>query len=296
VKKVFFLLACVACTLSLNGFLGAEGGKEELVIAGEKSPGLQATHLRRVYPEIRANIENALGWKLLSPPTVVLIPDRETFEKMSGSPLFSAFALPSRHSIIIHLSPDTSEPYILNEIFEHELCHLFLHERIPIRLLPKWLDEGICQWISGSLGEILAGKGIGAGRINPALHPIPLRELTVSFPKDRDALIQAYAESRLFVEYLVSHYGKESLLNLLRHLQEGSPIEEAVPRVFSITLQALQEEWLKELGSRRMWLMWIGQYLYEFLFVLAAILTIVAFVRLMIRKRSYDPTEEDGTE
>ncbi len=159
--------------------------------------------------------------------------------------------------------------------------------------LPRWLDEGICQWVSGSLGEILVGKGVAAGAINPARHPIPLRQLAVSFPKDKDSLIQAYVESRLFVEYLVARYGKESLLRVLQHLREGLSIDQAISGATSKSLQNLEDEWLEELRSKNMWLLWASQNLYELLFLLAAILTIVAFVRLMIRKKRYDPDEED---
>ena len=289
----FFLFACIVFALPPNGFPAMQESKDELLIAGEESPGIQARQLRQIYPEIRASVENALGWKLLSPPTVVLIANREVFEKMSGSPFFSAFAVPSRHSIIINISSPTSEPYILHETLEHELCHLLLHQHIQDRLLPKWLDEGICQWVSGSFGEILAGKGVAAVRINPASHPIPLRELVVSFPRDQDSLIQAYAESRLFVEYLVARYGKESLLRVLQHLREGMPIDQAISIATSKSLQNLENEWLEELRSKDMWLLWASRNLYELLFLLAAILSIVAFVRVMIRKKRYDPDEED---
>ena len=272
---------------------GAEERSEELVIAGEESLGIHARHLRQIYPEIKANVESTLGWKFLSPPTVLLVAEQETFEKMTGNPLISAFAIPSQHSIVIHLSPATSEPYLLHEIFEHELCHLLLHDHIRSMLLPKWLDEGICQWVSGSLGEILVGKGDAAGVINLARRPIPLQQLAVSFPKDKDSLIQAYAERRLFVEYLVARYGQESLLKVLQHLHEGWSIEHAISAATSKSLQDLEAEWLEELRSKKMWLVWVGQNLYELLFLLAAILTIVAFVRLVIRKKRYDPDEED---
>ena len=283
----------MACMLSFSDFLGAEASNEELSIVGEERLDIQAKRLRERYPEIRANIESSLGWKLLSPPKVFLIADREIFEKMSGSPFISAFAIPSQHSIVIHLSSATSELYVLHETFEHELCHLLLHDHINDALLPKWLDEGICQWVSGSLGEILAGMGTAAGGIKLLRHPIPLQQLTVSFPRDRGSLIQAYQESRLFVEYLVAQYGKGSLLNLLEHLKEGAPIDQAFSQAFPKSLPSVQEEWLEGLGSRGMWLLWVSEYLYEILFVFGALLTVLAFIRVMIRKRNYDPDEED---
>jgi hypothetical protein len=292
-NMVLFFLASIACALAFIDLPGAEETTQHLVISGDEPLGAQARHLRQIYPEIRAHAEDTLGWKFRSPPGVLLVADRGIFEKMSGNPLISAFAVPSQHLVVIHLPPATSEPYLLHETFEHELCHLLLHEHIPGMLLPRWLDEGICQWLSGSLGEILVGRGAAAGAINPARHLIALQQLAVGFPQDKDSLIQAYAESRLFVEYLVAHYGKESLLQVLQHLREGLPIDQALSGATSKSLRNLEDEWLEELRSKGMWLLWIGQNLYELLFLLAAILTIVAFVRLVIRKKRYDPDEED---
>jgi hypothetical protein len=287
------LAGIVACTLSFSDSIGAEDGRDELFISGEKRLQIQAEYLRQVYPEVRANMENALGWKLLAAPRLVLLGDRDVFERMSGSPFISAFAVPSRHSIVIHLPLGASESYVLRETFEHELCHLFLHEHIKEALLPKWLDEGICQWISGSFGEILEGRRIAPININLSRHPIPLQQLSMSFPKDKDSLIQAYMESRLFVDFLVARYGKEAFLGILQRMKEGKPIDRAFHEALSQSLETLEKEWLEGLRGRSAWLLWISQYLYELLFFLCALLTMLAYLRVMFRKKGYDPAEED---
>lgn len=293
-KAATFLLAgIIACTLSFNGSIRAEDSKDQLIIVGEKHLEIQASLLRQIYPEVRASIENALGWRLLSTPRVLLVSDKEIFEKMSGNPLVSAFAVPARHSIVIYLPSAASEPYLLRETFEHELCHLLLHDHIRETLLPKWLDEGICQWISGSFGEILVGRGFAPSDINLSRRPLGLQQLTMSFPKDKDSLIQAYVESRLFVDFLVARYGKDPLLRILQHMKEGEPIDQAVYAVLSQSLESLQEEWLEELRGRSAWLLWVSQYLYEILFFLGALLTVLAYIRVMFRKKGYDPDEED---
>jgi hypothetical protein len=293
-KATSFLLACIiACTLSLGGLAGAQGSNPIRIIASEKRLEIQAEYLRQAYPEVKANLENALGWRLLSTPRVLLVGDKDTFEKMSGDPMISAFAVPARHSIVIYLPSAASEPYLFRETFEHELCHLLLHDHIREALLPKWLDEGICQWVSGGFGEILLGRGIAPGDIHLSRHPIPLQQLAVSFPRDKESLIQAYVESRLFVDYLVALHGKESFLRVLQHMKEGEPIDQAVSEALSTSLESLQKEWLEKLHGRNAWLLWVSQYLYEILFFLGALLTVMAYVRLVFRKKAYDPDEED---
>lgn len=270
----------------------AEDGRQELVLVREEGLEVQARQIEQMYPEVRNNLENALGWKLRRSPRVVLTADREMFEQMSGSPLVSAIAVP-RHQTVVMLLSATTSTSVMHETLEHELCHLVLHDHIRRKRLPKWLDEGICQWVSGSLGEILAGQGLVTAGINLSRHPIPLEQLAESFPGERRLLIQAYEESRLFVDFLVARYGKDGLLKVLEHLKEGEAIDETVLKAFSTSLESLQTEWLQELRNRNMWLLWFSQYLYEILFFLGAILTVLAFVRRMIRKRDYDLEEED---
>ena len=290
----FVLFSIIACTLlSFSSSLRAEHRKEELIVLAEQHLEVHVRHLRQIYPEVKADIEGALGWKFISAPQVLLVSDREIFEKMSGNPLVSAFAVPARHSIVIYLPLGASDPYVLRETFEHELCHLLLHDHIRETPLPKWLDEGICQWVSGSFGEILEGRRVAPMDINLSRHPIPLQQLTISFPKEKDSLIQAYVESRLFVDFLVARYGKGALRDVLRHMKEGQPTDQAVYTALSHSLESLQGQWWEEVRGRNGWLLWVSRYLYEILFFFGALLTLLAYIRIMIRKRGYDPAEED---
>jgi hypothetical protein len=291
-EKALFLFAWMACTLSYSGSVGAEELVLSLTIVGE-SHQIPANHLQKAYPEIKSDIETVLGWKLLSQPKVLLIADREVFEKMTGNPAISAFAVPSQHLIVIFLSPETSKPYTLNATFKHELCHLLLHDHIREVLLPRWLDEGICQWVSGSLGEILMGGGVATRGMDIARHSIPLKQLMERFPQDKGSLLLAYEESRRFVEYLTAQYGNQSLLGILQHLKQGDDIDRAVFETISKSFENLQQEWLEDIQKGNAWLIWATQHLYEILYFIGALLTVLAFARLAIRKRDYSAEHED---
>jgi len=292
-SPLLFLAWVTAASLVGSSAVSAQNASEPLLILREEGLEVQGGQLKQMYAGAKKTVEDTLGWKLGAPPRLVLTADKEHFEKMSGSPLVSAFAVPRQHTVVMLVSRAASDSYVLRETLEHELCHLVLHAHIDPELLPKWLDEGICQWLSGSLGEILAGQGLVTSGINLAHHPIPLQQLTKTFPADRRALLKAYEESRLFVDFLRSRYGRNGLLRLLDHLKGGQEIEAAVLEVFSNSLQNLESEWLDELRSRNLWLLWISQYLYEILFFLGALLTVLAFLRVTIRKRAYDPDEDD---
>jgi hypothetical protein len=134
--------------------------------------------------------------------------------------------------------------------------------------------------VSGSFGEILMGRGVAARGMDIARHPIPLPELTERFPQDKGSLLLAYEESRRFVEYLTAHYGNQSLLKILQHLKQGDDIDRAVFATISKSFE-------------NAWLIWAAQHLYEILFFIGALLTVLAFVRLAIRKRDYSAEHED---
>lgn len=265
---------------------------ESLVIRGEGHLGNEAKYLSQIYPQAKTEIERNLGWKLLSKPTVFLIGNKDIFEKISGSPFVSAFAVPSEHLIVIHISSMTSRPPILNDTFKHELCHLLLHDHVKRQVIPKWLDEGICQWISGTLGEIMAGDGATINRIDMARRLIPLGQLAVTFPKDKDLLFLAYKESHDFVGYLTAHYGAKSLLSILQYQEEGDDIDLAISKSLSKSFEDVQEEWVNDMQKRSEWLIWAGQNLYEIIFFIMAVLSILAFVRLRISRKRY--TGEEG--
>jgi hypothetical protein len=292
------LLSMMAWSLFLSGSCRADEQilfqDESLVIRGEGHLGIEAKYLSQIYPQAKTELESNLGWKLLSMPTVFLVGNQTVFGKMSGSPFVSAFAIPSEHLIVIHISSMTSRPPILNDTFKHELCHLLLHDHIKKHVIPRWLDEGICQWISGTLGEIMAGNGVTISRISMARRLIPLQQLTLTFPKDKDSLLLAYKEGRDLVEYLTTHYGVNSLRSILQFMEEGDDFDPAVSKSLSKSFQDVQGEWVKDMQKRSEWLIWASQNLYEIIFLSMAVLSVLAFVRLKIRRTRY--TGEEGEE
>jgi hypothetical protein len=296
-KGFLLLLPFMACFFLLDGTYGFEEHilfqNEDLVIRGEAHLESEAKYLGQIYPEAKGDIENILGLRLLLKPTVLLITNQAFFERLSGSPFVSAFAVPSEHLIVVLISPITSKPTILNDTFKHELCHLLLHDHIRKQIIPKWLDEGVCQWISGTLGEVLAGEGATINRIDMAQRLIPLRQLTVTFPKDKDLLLLAYKESHDFVGYVTAHYGTESLRDVLTYLKEGDDIDLAVSKALSKPFQDVQKEWIDDMRRRSEWLVWASQHLYEILFFTAAVLTILAAVRLKLKRmKDIEPESE----
>jgi hypothetical protein len=266
---------------------------DELNIVYETPFQALAQYVFDNYLQMKGEVESVLNWRLRGKPTVVLECNREVFEAMSGSPFFSAFAVPRRHLIVVHCSPLNSRRYLFTEIIKHELCHLVLHSHIHENTLPRWLDEGVCQWVSGSFGEILLSGGI-TNRISASPRLSSLEELSKAFPKEKDALLVAYRDSRRFVEYLIARHGRQSLLKLLELLKTGTPTNEALVESMGKPLSMLEEQWVEEKNERGILFVWIAQYLYEIVFFLGALLLIYASVLLTVRKKRYVDEDEES--
>jgi len=254
-----------------------------------------ALEVADMYPGTKADLERIFGWKLDFKASIILVKDRAKFQRMAESPLTVAFAVPSRNLIVVDHSKMHINPLNLGSILKHELCHLLLHHHIKGVALPRWLDEGIAQWASDGISDILMDQK--RSLLNKATFRnrlIPLHALTNGFPPDNESLSLAYEESKSFVTYIISKSGKEGILTVLNYMRQGEDVESAFLKALSIPLGALEKKWHRSLRQRVTWFTYISYHLYEILFSVAALMTIYAFIRVIIRKRAYIKEEQEG--
>jgi hypothetical protein len=230
-------------------------------------------------------------------PTVLLVNESETFQRMAGTNLIVAFAVPERNLMVIDYSKMRTDPFTIETTMKHELCHLLLHNNIKEENLPRWLDEGICQWVSDGIAEIIMtqkrsvlDEAVLSGRY------ISIRALTGRFPRDKRYLVLAYEESKSLVEYMMGAFGEEAVLSVLKYLEDGVEVEEAIIRGLSISLDELESRWLQHLKRKITWVTYLINHLYEILFFLAAMAMIYGFVRRLMKKRAYKDEEEEDWE
>jgi hypothetical protein len=245
-----------------------------------------ARELIHSYPEVREELKRTFGWDLTLIPTVRLIRDSRQFQQWVHSPLTVAFALPRDGLVVIDTSRMKAHPFSLRDTFKHELCHLLLHQHIQSGLLPRWLDEGVAQWASDGAGDILLDqKRSVLNRVALRGRFIPLDLLTGGFPPNDLDLMLAYEESKSFIDYLIGVSGAEGVLNVLEQMKRGRDVEEAFLRAYRAPLGDLEKEWQRSLRNRITWFTYLSYHLYEILFVLAALMSIYGFIRIMIKKR-----------
>ena len=282
---IIFLFAFSKCAYAEDFQILQKGSISVYFEAPLESAAKQVSDL---YPGVKENLGSIFGWELNLSPSIFLIKDRNNFLRMAGDPLVVAFAVPQRNLIVIDYSKMITHPFSLETTLKHELCHILLHEHIKTEILPRWLDEGLCQWASGGIGEIIMDQK--RSRLNRAAFSrkfIRIQDLQQIFPPDENSRLLAYEQSKSFVSYLVRQFGKGEVLNILEKMKQGETIEAAFSKVLSIPLEKLESEWQDSLGNKLTWFAYLSYYLYETLFVLMALITVCAFIRLRIKKKGY---------
>ncbi len=247
-----------------------------------------------IYPEIRSALEKDFGWGLNIRPSVFLMADTKQFHQMAPHPMTVAFAVPAKHWVVMDYSKISSHPFSLETTLKHEMCHLLLDEHIKEPLLPRWLNEGVCQWASDWIGDITWSQKQSV--LNKAAIKgtfIPLSLLRHQFPADPEALQLAYEQSKGFVAYMLGEFGRAGLLKILAFMKQGESVESAVQLACSKSLESLEQDWHRSLREDSPWLIHVSVYLYEIVFGLTALISIYGFIRLIMKKRSYRDEDSD---
>ena len=265
---------------------------EEVTVSFDPPLESTAREIVRNYPLIKADLEGMFGWNLMFRPTILLVKERKEFLRSAPNPLTVAFAVPRRNLIVIDYATAISRPFSLEDILKHELCHLLIHAHIRHPMLPRWLDEGVCQWASGGIGDIIMNqKRSFLNRAALRGRFIPLKHLADRFPYEKESHVLAYEESKAIVVYIISKYGREKFLNVLGKMKNGEPVESAVFQTLSVSITELEKDWHRSLEKGVTWLAYLSYHLYEILFVLTAMVTVYAFIKMIRKKRAYSDEE-----
>ena len=251
-----------------------------------------AQEIAEIYPGVRKELETAVSFKIDFRPAVVLVSDEKAFEQITGNRLIVAYAVPEKMLMVIDYSRSSKDPFSTRTILKHELCHLLLHRYI--NTLPRWLDEGVSQWVSGGFAELfsenresyLRWASISGGLIS-------LNALDTRFPQDEQGLVLAYEEGRSIVDYIVSRYGKNGIINILTALKNGKSTQDAITMSLGTPYPEFEKEWQHSLRTLPALLTSIMGNIYGIIFFLAALFTVAGYARYRIRKRRLIDEEEE---
>jgi len=248
-----------------------------------------------IYPRIKTNLEKTFGWEMPFRPAVFLVQDKEYFPRLTGNKLIVAFAVPADNLIVIDCSRLHILPHRLDQVLKHEMVHLILHHHIRSVHLPRWLDEGVAQWLSEGVTELLEAPQ--RSFFEEALlsgNYIPLRDLKYNFPTNKKNLMLAYEESLSFVAFISDRYGDNRIFEILEHLQKGNEIYTAFYASLDASPEEIEDRWIMQQRRQTTWFIFLAGHIYEFLFLAGALLTVIGFIRFLIKKRNYRDEDEDN--
>ncbi len=292
--SILIVLSAAFPSLAADGNRGEEGERMEILYADGvrvvHEPGgmAGAKELAELYSKTKEKTENLFGWSFHPRATLVIVKDRRRFLMMADNPITVAYAVPEQNTIVLDYTMAGSRPFSLETTLMHEFCHLLLHDRLPD--IPRWLDEGLCQWASGGLDEIVYSQDQARAALNRAAASdelIPFADLESGFPYAEGPRVLAYEQSRNFVTYLARRFGSENLRAVLRGMEDGENFEKASLRIYGVSFERLEEDWRESVRSEWPWLAFLGNHVYTFLFVAGALATLFGFLRFLWRKRNY---------
>jgi hypothetical protein len=270
---------------------------DEVIVQFEDSLRSVADEVLRIFPAVKQDLEQKLKSEITFVPTIRLMRERKRFLEIANNSSVVAVAIARANLVIIDNSKMKTHPFSLEVTLKHELCHLFLHDYVGQNKLPRWLNEGISQWASDGITEILMGedrdllkKAILSGRY------IPINRLMVQFPADERLLRLSYEESKSVVEYIINEFGIDGVISILNNMKAGDPAESAIEKGLSISLRELEAQWHSSLKKRITWFTYFSSRIYEIIFAMASLILTYGFIRFIIRKRAYKDEDDEETD
>ena len=136
----------------------------------------------------------------------------------------------------------------------HELTHQVIHQKIKSPLgdlsMPHWMDEGLAVYYETYPGALDPQFAIPLKRAiqNDSLQQI--RSLSGSFPADSNAANLSYAESYSVVDFIIRHYGRDKLAQLLQGFKAGGFYDDIFMKVLGVDTDGLENEWRADVGAK----------------------------------------------
>lgn len=256
-------LAGAFCLLLLLLLVPAAGAAERrlenryFVIRYEQGDERMARELEEVSLDIRRRILADIGADLPERVEIRLSPTLEAFQAAqpgkSRVPLWAAGVAYPRENIIVLRSPRAIRGGRVDivSLFAHEFSHIALGRALGDAEVPHWLDEGLAMYEAREWDfdrfAVLAEASL-TDRL------IPLNRITGSFPGVERRAELAYAESFMFVSFLINKLGRDAFHRFLKDYTRYGDLEGAFRRSTGKSSLELEKQWLKYLKLRVSWI------------------------------------------
>lgn len=216
-----------------------------------------AAALKEYAEEIRKKVLADIGSTFAGKTLVIISPSVEQFQKDQPEgmwlPLWAAgVAYPAKNLIILRSQRSIKRGRIdLKEIFVHEFTHIALGRALKNESVPAWLSEGLAMYESREWSlarHAVLTRAVLTGQL------IPLRTLTQNFPTDESKAELAYAESFIFVSYIINKIGTDAFHKFIYHYSGSGDLVGSLKAATGMSLLDLEDKWLNYLKLRTSWI------------------------------------------
>jgi len=194
------------------------------------------------------DLTEQLRMPLPDPITIYVSPDTETFRRLQGSvPQWAdATAWPRTGEVFLRMEGargGSQNPW--QTVLDHELVHIIVGQAFLPNHPPSWLQEGMAKVFSREVSPDLLGQ----------LTTLQSwRTLSGRFPENPMDARSAYAQSTLFVGFLMSELGEEGFATFFRTFAATGDVQRAAKAAGAKDFTSLDKAWREPLTATRSWL------------------------------------------
>lgn len=217
------------------------------------------TEDRDMVEGIRRGIRDALlmldtdfGLRLKRPTRLVIYNDADRMRDALGTgtrPWVGAAASSSSNVMVMHVSEHLSEPDEVAAVIAHELTHVVVDHatRNPFGYVPAWLHEGLATIAESSVFKRFEYDEVMKEAVD-SNEFVTLRGISGSFPVQGRRAVQAYAQSKSLVGFIINRWGVEAIERILVAYGRGVSDAVAIRGALAVSIEELEEQWLTSVG------------------------------------------------
>jgi hypothetical protein len=198
-------------------------------------------------------IAKVTGYQANQPTDVYLTLEHDAFIALGNPPYAIGIARPLRNEIAITLRDKQGKAVDIFAVFRHEVSHIALLRAAGANAdsLPRWFVEGFAEWQANEHSTAQDAELFTAARLGKLLT---LSNLDNGFPEDDTGLGLAYAQSAVFVRYLVLAKGEEAINSAVSRVAKGEPFGVAMRQGLGESLALMESRFLEDLRRQSSWL------------------------------------------
>lgn len=258
-----------------------------------------AAELERESLRIRERVIADIGVDFAEKTEIRLCPTLEAFrEAQPGGtriPIWAIGVAYPAENVIVLRSPRAVKGSRIDlvDVFAHEFSHIALGRALAGVTVPVWLNEGLAiyearEWTFSRISVLTSASLMD--------RLIPLRVLTLSFPAEEGPAELAYAESFMFISFLINKVGREAFQRLIRDYTRYGDLERALRRGTGMSIADLEERWLVYLKLRVSWIPIITSV--STLWFIAALIFVYGYARKkrQAERRMKEMEKEEASE